>query len=209
VLCCASLCDSVRFSVSVSAQNYTFESLAQFDNAVTMPTYKERHDELSSALWRVIYGGSDSISDDHVRRFARYVERETEKIKGLEEVAFLDGRIEWGRAPRWDPKEDGVRAKTRRGRFVQSANAHSEEILPVDDFQPGDVDGGGDGDGEAENEDDRDRDNEDGKEEGEDDALIDQVEGGLPKNWRTALTDGGQQYYYNTVTRESSWEKPV
>tara|TARA_B110000305_G_scaffold232060_1_gene286421 strand:- start:463 stop:1050 length:588 start_codon:yes stop_codon:yes gene_type:complete len=155
-------------------QSYTFECLAQLDHSRTMKSYKERHEELSLAIWRVVYGCSETVSDEHCASMARYIERELDKVMMMDEILFLDGRIDFGRAPNFK----GL--KTRRRKGFRGRGEVKEELFEVE--------------GEEE-------------EEGEE-RLLDQVEG-LPAGWRSALTDGGKEYWWHVETRESVWERPV
>mgnify|MGYP000548392384 CR=1 FL=1 len=126
-------------------QGYSFRYCIELDEALTKETPDEVKEEIGGALWRFNFLRDDDVEADHVMKMADYVYREHESLKDVSLAAMCEGRVAFGRPPRWDTTttssssmssvvEDGEwkRAITNEGKeyFWNSTTRESRWTLP-------------------------------------------------------------------------------
>ncbi|CAM9363868.1 unnamed protein product [Scytosiphon promiscuus] len=166
------------------AQQHTFITLVQYDHAFTLESREERMGILKSALWTGIFMSDESIKESHVRVLAEYMDAELADIYAVDASNFFAACFELSPPPVAELKAAGNKkaAKGDGGKDAGAGAGAAAGGTPAD----------------------RERDLEE--------TFVHEdlaVENGKKGRWRSCLAESGKVYYWHTVTREVTWEKPA
>eukprot|EP00752_Nemacystus_decipiens_P005308 g4815.t1 len=176
------------------AQQHTFMTLVQYDHAYTLESRSERMDVLTSALWTGIFMSDESIKEPHVRVLAEYIDSELADIYAVDASDFFAACIEFAPPPTAELKAAGKelakggtakpssKKDGARGVATPAATAPTTESAEAA--------------GER---------NLGEKVRHEDFSVKD----GRKGRWRACLAESGKVYYWHTVSREVTWDRPA
>lgn len=146
------------------------------------PSEDEKLEEIGGALWRGVFQRNNDIEPDHVLEMADYVKSEANSFLELPSIAFLEGRIAFSSVDQLWAGNGGLQKVVKGGKYVHVGRSSSSNRS-----------------GAA------------GEE--KDGGVLDEPHaspaGGQEPIWRSNLASNGTVYYYNTHTRETTWEKPA
>ncbi|CBN76003.1 conserved unknown protein [Ectocarpus siliculosus] len=174
------------------AQQHTFITLVQFDHAYTLESREERMDVLTSALWRGVYMSDESIKEPHVRVLAEYVDAELADIYAVDASEFFAVCIEFAPPPTAELKAASKKV-AKGGGGKRSSRKGTVAAAPGLEGGAADSTAAGRGGGIGEKVHHGDFGSGDGRE----------------GRWRACLAESGKVYYWHTVSREVTWDRPA
>ncbi len=145
-------------------------------------------DDIGGVLWRFVYNRRDEneFDSEHIMLMAKYVREEQLSLRNISIDALNNGCIKWGPLPAW---------KRRTGKHSSSSNNSSSNSINknISSAKSSGVEASSTS-STKENE------SVDNAVDGDDDESEDE--------WKQALTPDGKHYYWNTLTKQTTWEKP-
>lgn len=82
-------------------QAFSFKLCIELDQSLKMEQEEEVIMDLGGAIWRSVYDRNESLTDEHVLEFARYIRREQLALSTTDPNNILQGSFKWGDKPAW------------------------------------------------------------------------------------------------------------
>jgi hypothetical protein len=88
-------------------QDYSFEALVSYDDAMTKKDEEEKVDALAGAIWRNVFQSMDGIGEEHVIGMSRHIYAELQSVLDIPSEAVMEGRLEFADPPTWVKSAEG------------------------------------------------------------------------------------------------------